>query len=341
MLERQWTMPACAAYRRRATPRGVEDEGGVAVPTVVIVGTLKAEIIKALVERYGAMALPDVDPEAAPGVRVAVTSGVWGVRAEHLDALPGLEVIVNFGVGYDTTDVAEATRRGVALANTPDVLTDCVADTAVGLVIDVMRGLTAADRFVRRGDWTAGRTRPLARRVTGARVGILGMGRIGRAVAHRLQAFGAQLSYHSRTPKADVPHRFARTPIELAQGCDVLVIAAAGGPQSAGIVDAAVLEALGPQGFLVNVARGSLVDERALVSALDAGRLAGAGLDVFADEPHVPEALLTRDDVVLLPHLASGTVETRAAMVDLVLANVDSFLANGHLLTPVPPATTG
>ena len=268
-------------------------------------------------------------------MRVAVTSGVWGVRSEHLDALPGLEAVVNFGVGYDTTDVEEAARRDVVVANTPDVLTDCVADTAVGLVIDVMRGLSAADRFVRRGEWAAGRTRPLARRVTGARVGILGMGRIGRAVAHRLEAFGADLSYHSRTPKTDVAHRYSPSPVDLAAGCDVLVVTVAGGPESAALVDAAVLEALGPRGFLVNVARGSVVDESALVDALEAGRLAGAGLDVFADEPHVPEALLRRDDVVLLPHLASGTVETRAAMADLVLANVETFLTQGRLVTPV------
>jgi lactate dehydrogenase-like 2-hydroxyacid dehydrogenase len=305
------------------------------VTSVVMVGNLREGLVRVLAERYGAVELSQLEPGAAGGVRVAVTSGVWGVRAEHLDALPGLEAVVNFGVGYDTTDVEEATRRDVVVANTPDVLTDCVADTAVGLVIDVMRGLSAADRFVRRGEWAAGRTRPLARRVTGARVGILGMGRIGRAVAHRLEAFGMDLSYHSRTPKTDLAHRFSPSVVDLAAGCDVLVVTVAGGPESAALVDAAVLEALGPRGFLVNVARGSVVDESALVDALEAGRLAGAGLDVFADEPHVPEALLRRDDVVLLPHLASGTVETRAAMADLVLANVESYLTKGRLVTPV------
>ena len=307
----------------------------VSVTSVVMVGNLREELVRVLAERYGAVELSQLEPGAAGGVRVAVTSGVWGVRAEHLDALPGLEAVVNFGVGYDTTDVEEATRRDVVVANTPDVLTDCVADTAVGLVIDVMRGLSAADRFVRRGEWAAGRTRPLARRVTGARVGILGMGRIGRAVAHRLEAFAMDLSYHSRTPKTDLAHRFSPSTVDLATGCDVLVVTVAGGPGSAALVDAAVLEALGARGFLVNVARGSVVDESALVDALEAGRLAGAGLDVFADEPHVPEALLRRDDVVLLPHLASGTVETRAAMADLVLANVESYLTKGRLVTPV------
>jgi lactate dehydrogenase-like 2-hydroxyacid dehydrogenase len=307
----------------------------VCVTAVVLVGNLKGEIAGALTQRYAAVGFPDLDPDDAAEVRVAVTSGVWGVRAEHFDALPGLEAVVNFGVGYDTTDVEEATRRGVLVANTPDVLTDCVADTAVGLVIDVMRGFSAADRFVRRGEWEAGRTMPLARRVSGARIGILGMGRIGRAVAHRLESFGAEISYHSRTPKAEVLHRFATSPRDLAVGCDVLVVTAAGGPGTAGLVDAEVLDALGPRGFLVNVARGSVLDEGALVEALEGGRLAGAGLDVFADEPHVPQALLRRDDVVLLPHLASGTVETRAAMVELVLENVEALLTRGHLVTPV------
>jgi hypothetical protein len=282
---------------------------------------------------HGAVPLEEL-PEDASAVEVAVTSARGGLHAAEMDRLPGLGAIVHFGVGYDSTDVTEAARRGIAVANTPEVLTDCVADTAVGLVIDVLRGLSAADRFVRRGDWAAGATYPLTRRVTGARVGVLGLGRIGLAVAHRLAAFDARLTYHSRSPK-DVPWTYVASPVELAAGCDVLVVAAAGGPDSAGLVDAAVLAALGRDGVLVNVARGSVVDEGALVDALQRGVIAGAGLDVFADEPRVPEALLDRDDVVLLPHLASGTVETRAAMADLVLANVATFLDTGRLLTPV------
>jgi lactate dehydrogenase-like 2-hydroxyacid dehydrogenase len=259
------------------------------------------------------------------------------VRREHLDRLPALRAIVNFGVGYDRTDVAEAARRGIVVANTPDVLTDCVADTAVGLVIDVMRGLSAADRFVRRGEWAAGRVPDLARRVTGARIGILGLGRIGLAIARRLAAFEATISYHNRRRREDVDYTYAASPRELAAGCDVLVVAAAGGQESRGLVDADVLDGLGPEGFLVNVARGSVVDEDALLAALGGGRLAGAALDVFADEPHVPAALLARDDVVLLPHLGSATVETRAAMTELALANVARFLDDGTLLTPVDP----
>lgn len=305
-----------------------------ASPRVVQVGPLMPVVEDGLRRDHRAVSIDDL-PTDPSGLEVAVTSYRTGLRAAEMDRLPGLRAIVNFGVGYDSTDVEEATRRGIAVANTPDVLNDCVADTAVGLVIDVMRRLSAADRFVRRGDWAAGAAYPLTRRVTGARVGILGLGRIGRAVAHRLGPFDVRLSYHSRSPKDDVPWSYAATPVELAAGVDVLVVATSGGPESAGLVDAEVLAALGPDGFLVNVARGSVVDEAALVAALEQGRIAGAGLDVFADEPHVPQSLLGRDDVVLLPHLASGTVETRQAMADLVLANVAAFLDHGALLTPV------
>ena len=304
---------------------------------VVMVGTLRPGLVAALTERFEALELADIDPADAETVEVAVTSGGWGVRVEHLDQLPQLRAIVNHGVGYDTSDIAEARRRGIVIANTPDVLTDCVADVAVGALIDVMRGLSAADRFVRGGQWAAGQEPPLARRVTGVRVGILGLGRIGRAIARRLEAFDAVLSYVARSEKTDVSYTYAASPVELARGCNVLVVAAAGGEQSRHLVDADVLEALGPRGFLVNVARGSIVDEDALVAALEAGGLAGAALDVFADEPHVPAELLSRDDVVLLPHLGSATVETRADMAELAVANVEQFLTKGTLVTPIDP----
>jgi lactate dehydrogenase-like 2-hydroxyacid dehydrogenase len=319
-------MPVAAPYRR-----GVTDTAS----PVVMVGSLRDQIVVPLREQYGAVELADLDPADAGAVRVAVTSGLWGVRAEHLDRLPNLGAVVNFGVGYDTTDVAEARRRGVVVSNTPGVLTDCVADTTVWLVLDTMRRLSAADRFVRRGEWEAGRVPALARRVTGARVGILGLGRIGQAVARRLAGFDTDLAYTGRSEKPGVPYRFVPDLVDLAREVDVLVVAAAGGDSSRHLVDRTVLDALGPDGFLVNVARGSVVDEEALVAALEAGRLAGAGLDVFADEPHVPEALLARDDVTLLPHVGSGTVETREAIGELALANVHQFLRDGSLLTPV------
>jgi lactate dehydrogenase-like 2-hydroxyacid dehydrogenase len=268
-------------------------------------------------------------------VVVAITSSRFGVTNEQMDALPGLRAIVHFGVGYETTDVAHARARGIVVSNTPDVLTDCVADLAVGGLIDVLRGLSAADRFVRRGDWQQGQF-PLATKVTGRRVGILGLGRIGRAIAHRMTAFDARLSYHSRHEVPDVPYTYHPSPVALASAVDVLVVATSGGPATAGLVSAEVLAALGPQGYLVNIARGSVVDEPALVAALTSGDLAGAALDVFADEPNVPEALLDRDDVVLLPHIASATTETREAMGDLAYRNLEQFMTDGTLITPVP-----
>jgi lactate dehydrogenase-like 2-hydroxyacid dehydrogenase len=329
----QWTMPGAESYGARARLEG--ETMTVHAPTVVTFGPLMTDLTQALAERHGAVAAEQVGADATQ-TRVAVTTGRTGVKAADMDRFAGLEAIVHFGVGYDATDVDEAGRRGIAVSNTPGVLTDCVADTAVGLVLDTMRGLSAADRFVRRGDWARGSYAfPLTRRVSGSRVGILGLGRIGRAVARRLEGFDAEISYHARTPRPDVRWRYVESVVELASEVDVLVVTVSGGAASRHLVDAEVLAALGPDGFLVNVARGSVVDEAALVAALEAGSLAGAGLDVFADEPRVPAALLERDDVVLLPHLGSGTVETRAEMRDLVLANVERFLADGTLLTPI------
>ena len=302
-------------------------------PRVVRACPLMPMVTEAVDSRCGAVGIDEAEDLST--VEVAVVGHGHGVTAETMDRLPALRAIVHYGVGYDATDVDEARRRGIAISNTPDVLDDCVADVAVGLVIDVMRGLSAADRFVRRGDWAAGNKFPLTRRVTGARVGILGLGRIGTAIARRMEGFDADISYHSRNRRDDVTYAYADSPRSLAERCQVLVVVTPGGPETEGLVDAAVLEALGPEGFLVNVARGSVVDEGALVEALEQGRIAGAGLDVYADEPRVPEALLGRDDVVLLPHLASGSVETRQAMADLVVANIESWLASGTLVTPV------
>ncbi len=275
-----------------------------------------------------------VDTPSAEVV-AAITSSSHGVTNEQIDAMPGLRAIVHFGVGYETTDVEYARGRGIVVSNTPDVLTDCVADLAVGGLIDVLRRLSAADRFVRRGDWQQGQF-PLATRVTGRRVGILGLGRIGRAIAHRLAAFDARLSYHSRNEVPGVTYPYHPSPAALAEAVDVLVVATSGGPATAGLVSAEVLAALGPAGYLVNIARGSVVDERALVAALSSGELAGAALDVFADEPNVPEALLSNDNVVLLPHIASATTETREAMGDLAFRNLEQFMTDGTLVTPVP-----
>ena len=300
---------------------------------VVRLGGLMPHVCDALSETYAACDLTDLDDPA--GVEVAVVGHGHPAGVAEMDALPDLRAIVNFGVGYDNVDVAEASRRGVVVANTPDVLTDAVADLTVALVLDVLRRVSAADRFVRRGAWAAGETFPLTRDVRGSTVGILGLGRIGTAVAERLETFGAEIRYHSRSPK-DVAWPYDASPAALAGASDVLVVLTPGGDGTEHLVDAAVLDALGPAGHLVNVSRGSVVDEDALVRALDQGRIAGAGLDVYADEPHVPAALLDRDDVVLLPHIGSGTTETREAMGRLVLDNVAAFLECGKLLTPVP-----
>lgn len=309
--------------------------------SVLQVGPLKPSLAQTLSETYGARQLPEEPAEreaflAAHGgeVTAVVTSGRSGVDATLMDALPHLGAVVNFGVGYDTTDVDAAAARGVGVSNTPDVLTDCVADTAVGLMIDAMRQFSAADRYVRAGKWPAGNY-PLTHQVSNRRVGIIGLGRIGSAIAKRLNAFGCTISYHNRNEKPESPYAYVESPVALARAVDVLVVAAAGGSGTRQLVDAEVIDALGQSGYLINIARGSVVDEVALVDALTNGRLAGAGLDVFADEPNVPDALLALDNVVLLPHVGSGTVETRAAMERLTLDNLDEFLANGRLVTAV------
>ncbi|MDT0543541.1 MULTISPECIES: 2-hydroxyacid dehydrogenase [Streptomyces] len=309
--------------------------------TVLQVCPLLPSLETALAEHHHTVKLADLPDPAAylrdhgGEVVAAVTSARIGVSNDLMDALPALRAIVHFGVGYETTDVSRARARGIDVSNTPDVLTDCVADLAVGALIDVMRRLSAADRFVRRGAW-ASDAFPLAAKVSGKRVGVLGLGRIGRAIARRLEGFGVELLYFSRTPVEDVRYRRVSSPTELAAECDALVVAVAGGGATQGLVSAEVLEALGPRGYLVNVSRGSVIDEPALVDALVNGGIAGAALDVFADEPHVPKALLDLDTVVLLPHIASATHETREAMGELTFRNLHHFMTEGTLVTPVP-----
>jgi lactate dehydrogenase-like 2-hydroxyacid dehydrogenase len=266
-----------------------------------------------------------------------VTSAPVGASAALIEALPSLRVIASFGVGFDAIDLDAARRRGVAVSTTPDVLTACVADLAIGALVAAARGIPAADRFVRRGDWLRERY-PLATRVSGKRLGIVGLGRIGHAVARRAAGFDLEIRYHGRVAQAGVAHRFEPSVVELARWADFLVLTCAGGPETRHLVSAEVLDALGEKGFLVNVARGSVVDEAALVGALVGRRIAGAALDVFEDEPRVPDALLGLEHVVLLPHVGSATHETREAMVQLVLANLRRFFADGTLVTPLVPA---
>ncbi len=257
-----------------------------------------------------------------------VTTARFGVDLATLDALPQLKVISSFGVGTDVLPLDAARARGIAVGYTPEVLNDCVADTAFALLLDVARGLSHADRFVRNGQWLQGQF-PLATKVSGKRLGILGLGRIGQVVARRASGFDMDVRYHNRRPNPAVPYTYEPRLEALAEWADFLVVISAGGPDTHKLVSADVLRALGPKGFLVNVARGTVVDEDALVQALESGGIAGAGLDVYVDEPRVPTRLLALDNVVLLPHLASATHETRQAMADLVVENLDAFYASG------------
>ncbi|PZO74232.1 MAG: dihydrofolate reductase [Sphingomonas taxi] len=269
------------------------------------------------------------DPPAT--TRAIVGGGSSVIDAALLDRLPALEIIAIHGVGYDGIDLAATKARGIAVTTTPDVLTDDVADLAIGLMLAVQRRIVANDRAVRDGGWSV----DLSRRASGRRIGIFGLGRIGKAIARRAAPFARELHYTARSAKPEFAGVFHADIAELAAACDVLVIAAPGGDATSHIVDAAVLAALGGDGILVNIARGSLVDQPALVAALEDGTIAGAGLDVFADEPAVPDALKMMDQVVLSPHQGSATVDGRAAMAALVVANLDAHFAGKALLTPL------
>uniref|UniRef100_UPI003D089593 2-hydroxyacid dehydrogenase n=1 Tax=Alcaligenes faecalis TaxID=511 RepID=UPI003D089593 len=266
---------------------------------------------------------------------VLITTGTHGADKALIDALPNLKAICSLGVGYDAIDLDAVRARGVMLSNTPDVLNECVADLAIGLLIDAVRGISASDRHVRRGDWPrVGPTMP-STRVSGKRLGMLGMGRVGQVIARRAVGFDMDIRYHTRSANPQLPWHHEPSLLTLAQWCDFLVVACPGSPETYHLVSAEVLKALGPNGYLVNIARGSVVDEKALVAALDNGQLGGAGLDVFENEPEVPAELLRNERVVVLPHVGSATRETRAAMCELVLRNVERFVTEGGLVTPV------
>ena len=281
----------------------------------------------------------EADPEAflaregASFTGLATSAGGVGAPAALIEALPALRVISSFGVGLDRIDLAAARERGIAVGYTPEVLNDCVADIAFALMLDVARRTPEADRFVRAGRWAGGAGFGLGRKVSGARLGIVGLGRIGQTIARRASGFDMAVRYHSRRPVEGVPWAHEPALLELARWADYLVVITAGGAATRHLIDAAVLDALGPRGFLVNVARGTVVDEAALVRALSERRIAGAGLDVFEQEPQVPAELLALDNVVLLPHIASATEETRQAMAQRVLDNLAAFFDQGRLVS--------
>lgn len=268
----------------------------------------------------------------APRIRVLATNGEVGADAALIDALPNLEVIVSYGVGVDAIDLAHAARRGVRVTNTPDVLTEDVADMGIGLMLSAAREIPQNDARVRAGQWGEIHI-PLATRMFGKRLGIFGLGRVGRAVARRAAAFNMQIAYHDRAPLPDVSYAYHASAADLARHSDFLMVCAAADQIPRGALGCDVLDALGPHGYLINIARGSIVDEPTLIDYLLDRRIRGAALDVFWNEPHIDRRLLTMPNVVLQPHRASATVETRSAMAQLVSDNLRAFFDGAPLVT--------
>lgn len=294
-------------------------------PTLLLLQNTSLPLRQKLAERYRLVEEPEV------AVRAIVGGGSVVVDGDLMDRLPRMRLVAIHGVGYEGVDLEEARMRGVQVTTTPGVLTADVADQAIALMLAVQRRIIPNDRVVRARGWTV----PLSSRASGRRIGVFGMGEIGRAIAARAAPFASELLYCARSEKPDLPWRFVPDIRALAEQSDVLILIAPGGADTKHVVDAGVLSALGPEGVLVNVARGSLVDQEALVAALAAGTIAGAGLDVFAEEPHVPAALTSFDQVVLSPHHGSATREARGEMAALVRANLDAFFAGEPLLTPL------
>jgi lactate dehydrogenase-like 2-hydroxyacid dehydrogenase len=266
---------------------------------------------------------------------LAVCGGNTRIDGPFVELFPRLEIVSSFGVGYDHIDAESLAKRGIVVTHTPDVLTGEVADLALGLLIATVRQLPQVDRYLREGKWLKG-PYPLTTTLRGRKVGILGLGRIGKAIAQRLEACDLQIEYHGRKPQPDVKYRYHPTLLGLAKNCDVLMVVASGGAETHHMVNAEVLDALGPDGILVNVGRGTVVDESALVKALQDKRILSAGLDVFEDEPRVPAELIAMEHVVLLPHVGSASVHTRNAMGQLVVDNLVSWFAGQGAITPVP-----
>ncbi len=266
--------------------------------------------------------------------QVVVTSGGLGIDAQTMAKLLKLKLVACFGVGVDAIDLAYCAEHGVAVTNTPDVLTEEVADLALALLLAAVRRVPGGDRFVREGRWLKA-SMPLTQSLQGRRVGIVGLGRIGHAIARRCAAFNTTIGWYGPRPKPEIEWQYFPDIVELARWADVLIAACPGGPETRGVISRAALEALGPEGIFVNIARGSVVDQAALIELLGSGRVGSAGLDVFEDEPRVPTALLEMENVVLQPHVGSATHPTRTAMGQLVLDNVAAWAEGRPLVTPV------
>jgi lactate dehydrogenase-like 2-hydroxyacid dehydrogenase len=309
--------------------------------TILIPGpTLHPHAVSRIRQAFNAVHIDRADPALvtpALGSRVrGVAAAMTELNAAFIDALPQLEIIAYFGMGYESVNARHAARRGVMVTNTPDVMNEEVADAALGLLLTTLREFGRAEAWLRAGRWLREGPYPLSPgSLRGRKVGILGMGRIGTAVAQRLAGFGAPVAYHNRSPVAASPHTYYASPVELAAAVDTLICVVPGGPATDKMVNRAVLQALGSDGVVINVGRGSTIDEEALASALADGTILAAGLDVFANEPHVPPALLDLPNVTLLPHIASASRHTRQAVADLCVDNLVSWFSTGRPLTPV------
>jgi hydroxypyruvate reductase len=309
-------------------------------PEIVVIAPLPPFFAKPLHEHFivhdlhGARDRSAFIREIAPRTRGMVAFGGTQIKAEQLDNFPHLEIVAVFGVGYDGIPLAACEAKKIKVTNTPDVLNDEVADTAIALTLMTLRQFSEVQKFVERGEWLKGQY-PLTRSLWGKTVGIIGLGRIGKAIAARFEAFKVNVVYHGRS-RQDSPYRHYASLIEMARDVDVLLAITPGGAGTKHLVNAEVLAALGPEGYLINVARGSVVDEAALVAAIENKTIAGAGLDVFEAEPKVPQALFNRANVVLFPHVASATLETRTAMGNLVVENLRLHFDGKPVKTLVP-----
>lgn len=310
-------------------------------PDVLMMGKLMPHVMEALEGAYQTHRYWEAPDKAAllaeigPRIRGVATTGSIGLRGEVMAALPSLEVVAVYGVGLDAVDLVQAKARDISVTTTPDVLTADVADMAVALLLAVSRRIVPYDAYVRAGEWPQKGEPALTRKASGKRAGVLGMGRVGRAVAQRLAAMDMDIAYLDVFQDPALPYRPANSLLELAAHCDYLIVTAAGGEATRKLVNAEVFAAMPNDAFLINVSRGSVVDEEALVEALKSGQLAGAGLDVFYSEPNPHPELLKMVNVVLQPHMASGTLETRRAMGDLVIGNLEAHFAGKPLLTPL------
>jgi lactate dehydrogenase-like 2-hydroxyacid dehydrogenase len=310
--------------------------------SILVPGKLNAHAKARVAAEFSIVEIASSDPALVTpdfASKVRGIASMTTISAALMDRLPKLDIVANFGVGYDAVDAAHAGASGIMVTNTPDVLTEEVADTTLGLLLNTLREFPAAERYLRAGNWVGeGNYRLTPLTLRGRTIGIFGMGRIGQAIARRLEAFGVAIAYHNRRPLDGSPYAYHSTLMALAQAVDTLIVVVPGGEGTRDAVNADVLKSLGPNGVLINIGRGSTVDENAVAEALHDGVIAAAGLDVFKNEPHVPQRLMDAPNCVLLPHLGSASEHTRIAMANLCVDNLVSWFSGKGALTPVPEA---